>query len=255
MGEALDVQALCVTLGARRVLHDVSLSAPFGAVTAVLGPNGAGKSTLLRAVSGLVTHTGNVTLAGTVLANLPAHERAKLLSFVPQSSLLAAAMPVRDVVMQGRYAHHLGRVRPGSVDLEAVAHAMDATDLSACADRTFTQLSFGEQRRVLIARALATGAPAILLDEPTAALDIAHALKLYALLRGLAAAGRCIVVVLHNLDDVVRYTDRAVLLKAGRVAADGPSRRVIDAPHVREVYDVDLVEAGGLGFRLPETGP
>ncbi len=251
MAEGLIVEQLSVSLGSRRVLHEVSIEAAFGETTAILGPNGAGKSTLLRAVSGLVTHTGRVTLSSTNLTHLMPHERAKLLSFVPQSSLLTAAMPVRDVVMQGRYAHRVDQARRSLDDAAAVRSAMDETDVTQFAFRAFTQLSFGEQRRVLIARALATGARTILLDEPAAALDIAHALSLYALLRRLASQGRCIVVVLHNLDDVRNYTDHAVLLQGGRVTATGRSSDVLSAQRVRDVYGVELIEAGGLAFRLP----
>ncbi len=253
--DALLVTDLSVRLGTRPVLHNVALAAPFGQITAILGPNGAGKSTLLRAISGLVTHSGQVSLSGTALSSLAPHERAKLLSFVPQSTLLSAAMPVRDVVMQGRYAHRAGRARVQSDDERAVALAMDETDVAQFSGRVFTQLSFGEQRRVLLARALATGARTILLDEPTAALDIAHSLSLYALLKTLAAQARCIVVVLHNLDDVRHYTDRAVLLKEGRVTAAGASRDVLNAQRVRDVYGVEIIEAGGLGFRLPQGQP
>jgi len=255
MADALVVEALSVSLGSRAVLHEVRLEAAFGETTAILGPNGAGKSTLLRAISGLVAHTGKVTLSSTPLTHLVPHERAKLLSFVPQSSLLSAAMPVRDVVMQGRYAHRIGQARRNADDKLAVSSAMEETDVAQFADRAFTQLSFGEQRRVLIARALATGARTILLDEPAAALDIAHSLSLYALLQRLAAQGRCIVVVLHDLDDVRQYTDQAVLLQAGRVTASGASREVLNARRVREVYGVELIESGGLAFRLPHQEP
>lgn len=254
MAEALAVENLSVTLGNRKVLSDVSLSAPFGQVTAILGPNGAGKSTLLRAISGLLSHQGKVTLSSTNLTDLLPHERARVLSFVPQSSLLSAAMPVRDVVMQGRYAHRSTGAKKAD-DAREVALAMEETDVTVLADRAFTQLSFGEQRRVLIARALATGARTILLDEPTAALDISHSLSLYALLRTLASQGRCIVVVLHDLDDVRQYTDHAILLKAGNVYAQGPSMEVLNAERVRDVYGVELVPAGGLGFRLPQARP
>ncbi len=255
MADALLVQGLSVKLGSRTVLRDVALEAPFGEITAILGPNGAGKSTLLRAISGLVPHSGRVSLSGTALSSLEPHERAKLLSFVPQSTLLSVAMPVREVVLQGRYAHRSGRARDPAGDAHAVALAMEETDVAQFAERVFTQLSFGEQRRVLLARALATGARTILLDEPTAALDIAHSLRLYALLRSLSTQGRCIVVVLHNLDEVRHYTDHAVLLKQGCVTAAGRSLDILNAPRVREVYGVDIIEGGGLGFRLPEGQP
>ena len=253
MAEVLRVHGLSVSLGKRRVLHDVSVEAPFGEVSAIIGPNGAGKSTLLRAVSGLIAHAGRVDLGHTALAEMDVAERAKLLSFVPQSSQLSAAMAVREVVLQGRYVHRRAFRRARPEDAQAVDEAMRETDVARFSERAFTELSFGEQRRVLIARALATGARTIMLDEPTAALDIEHALRLYRLLRQLAAQGRCIVVVLHDLDHVRSYADRAVLLKEGRVVAAGASRAVLSPAQVRAVYRVDLIEGAGLGFRLPEA--
>jgi iron complex transport system ATP-binding protein len=254
--QAFHTRALSVTLGKRPVLRDLSFSCQFGEVTAVLGPNGAGKSTLLRALSGLLPYEGEITLAGTSLHTLSALERAKRLSLVPQQSLLTAPMPVKQVVAQGRYVHRsaLAALRPD--DQLAIAQAMRATDIASLAQRPFSELSFGEQKRVLIARALATGARALLLDEPTASLDIEHALRLFALLRALASEGHAIVVVMHQLDHALAYSDRALLLRAGSEVAMGDARSVITAKRVRELYGVELVERGGLGFRLPsEVAP
>jgi len=256
MVEAWDlaIEHLTVRRGSRTTLHDVSLGARFGEVLAVLGPNGAGKSTLLSAVSGLVHYDGVVRLGGERLDALNAQERAQRLSFVPQHSRLTAAMPVTEVVRQGRYAHRRALARLSPEDRAIVARAMDEADVLGLAKRPFDELSFGEQKRVLIARALATGARTLLLDEPTASLDIEHALKLFALLRELAAQGRAILVVLHQLDDARSYADRAALLEEGRLIACGPSREIISKERVRALYNVDLVEGGGLGYRLPERG-
>ncbi|HEX4457993.1 MAG TPA: ABC transporter ATP-binding protein, partial [Polyangia bacterium] len=124
-----------------------------------------------------------------------------------------------------------------------------ATDTTRFAERPFTNMSGGERRRVLIARALATGARVLLLDEPSASLDIAQSLALAALLHRLAASGHCILVVLHQLDEARRCADRALLLDAGRTIAYGPTAEVIAQGPVRSVYDVDLIPQGGLGYR------
>ena len=137
----------------------------------------------------------------------------------------------------------------GRADRDAIAHAMATTDVTALAGRAFTELSCGEQQRVLLARALATEATAILLDEPTASLDIAHALELGELLGELAARGQVVVVVLHDLNEARDWTHRALLLDAGRCVAAGPSRAVVAAGPIRDVYGVELHEAAALGFR------
>jgi iron complex transport system ATP-binding protein len=250
-GVALSAREVSVQLGARKVLERVSLDAHYGEVTAILGPNGAGKSTLLRALCGLVPASGQVLLDGTRVAELDPFARAKQVSFVPQHSLLAAAMPVERVVAQGRYAHRRGLTRESEADRQAVRQALAESDVLALAGRPFTELSFGEQKRVLIARALATGARTLLLDEPTASLDVEHALRLFALLRSLSAQGRCIVVVLHHLDEALNFSDRAALVKAGELLAIGATSEIISPERVRALYGVEMIPGGGYGFRLP----
>ena len=207
----------------------------------------------MRAVCGLVDASGDVRLAGRPIKDLDAFERAKQLSFVPQHSLLTVAMPVYEVVAQGRYAHHRGLSRLQRTDHLAIAEALAESDTQELAERLFTELSFGEQKRVLIARALATGSRTLLLDEPTASLDVEHALRLFALLRALTAQGRCILVVLHQLDEALKFSDRAALLKAGELIALGPTRQIISPERVRALYNVEMIDGGGLGFRLPEA--
>jgi iron complex transport system ATP-binding protein len=239
-----------VARGGREVLTDVRFEAPAGAITCVLGPNGAGKSTLLKALAGLLPHRGAVSLDGESVAGWSARERARRIAYVPQRSELTASLEVDTVVSQGRYAHTGGLGRPGAADRRAIAAAMERTDVGELAGRRFDRLSIGERRRVLLARALATEARTILLDEPTEALDVRHALELHSLLRELADDGFCLVAVLHGLDAARRRTDRATLLKAGRVVAEGPSGEVVAPEHVRAVYGVELLEGDALGFRL-----
>jgi iron complex transport system ATP-binding protein len=252
LAEAIELRALSVTLGGRQVLRELSLEVRSGELLAVVGPNGAGKSTLLRAMAGLLRYTGELTIEGQPLATLTARERAQRVSFVPQQSQLGAPLSAREVVALGRYTHRpaLGRLRPE--DERAIDRALHDTDVDQLASRAFDQLSTGEQKRVLIARALATEARVLLLDEPSAALDIEHALQLFALLRVLAERGHAIVLVLHQLEHALAYAQRAALLREGRLLACGLAHEVIDPERVRALYNVELVPAGAPGFRLLE---
>jgi iron complex transport system ATP-binding protein len=250
LADDLEVRGLGVRRASRGVLEGIEMCARAGEITCVLGPNGAGKSTLLRAIVGLLDYSGTVTLGGKDLRHMHARERARLLAYVPQRSVLEAPLSVEAVVAQGRFAHTGGLRAPSEIDRRAVARAMERTDVISIAGRAFDRLSTGERRRVLVARALATEARTILLDEPTAALDVRHALELYAILRELATDGFAIAIVIHALDDARRHTDRAVLLHQGRVVADGPSIEIVSEANVREVYGVELVEDGAAGFVL-----
>lgn len=251
MAGELRAQAVSVRRGSRTVLSAVDFDASAASVTAILGPNGAGKSTLLKALAGVLPFEGRVTLDGEPLGAMPARERAHRISYVPQQTRLTVGLDVAAVVAQGRYAHTGGLARPSNADRAALASAMQRTDVEALATRRFDRLSAGEQRRVLVARALATEARVVLLDEPTAALDVRQALSLHALLRELADDGYTVVVVLHELD-AARSTDRALMLVEGKVEAAGPSADVVSPARIERVYGVTLVEGGALGFRLPE---
>jgi iron complex transport system ATP-binding protein len=157
---------------------------------------------------------------------------------------------VAAVVEQGRYAHRTG-LRPSAGDRDTVVRALEVTETTAFAGRSFTTLSQGEKQRVLLARALATEARVLLLDEPTSALDVGHALKVYALMRRLAGQGYAVLVVLHPLEEAHEWTDEVVLLDRGRVIARGATPAIIREGTIESVYGVKLVPNGALGFRLP----
>jgi iron complex transport system ATP-binding protein len=238
------------------VVDDLSFTAPAGSITVLLGPNGAGKSTALKAVLGLLPlWEGTVRLAGHDGQTLTARERARLCAYVPQHSALEAPLPVREVVAHGRYAHAPGPfARPGPAEHAHIESAMARTDTLALAERPFSGLSYGERRRVLLARALATGASVLLLDEPTAALDVGHALALLDVLREVARAGTAIVVVLHQLQEAAALADQALLLARGRCVRRGPAAEVIAPQPVRDVYGVEMVPAAQFACRLPGKG-
>lgn len=247
-GPAVVARDVHVRRGTRAVLHGVDFEAHRGRILAILGPNGAGKSTLLRALAGLLRYAGSVQLDGREIDTLDARERARHLSFVPQRSQLAAHLPVEAVVAQGRYAHAGPLSHPTAADRGHVRDAMARARVSHLAKRDFARLSYGEQRRVLLARALSTGAEALLLDEPAASLDIAQALELHAELRGLAAQGRCVVIVLHQLDDALRFADDAILLADGKRIAAGPVAEVLSTARIESVYGVTPRPGAGLAF-------
>jgi iron complex transport system ATP-binding protein len=252
MADALAAHDLSVLLDKRRVLHDLTLSVRFGELLAIVGPNGAGKSTLLKALAGLLPYQGRVTLDDQELRTLSASERARRVSFVPAQSLLRAALSVREVVSLGRYVHRPLLAGQRAEDQRAIEAALADTDVAGLAERAFCDLSTGEQKRVLLARALCTEARVLLLDEPTASLDIEHALRLFVLLRELSLRGHAIVLVLHQLEHALAYADRALLLARGSALALGPVREVLTTEHVRSLHGVLMVPDSAPGFALPE---
>jgi iron complex transport system ATP-binding protein len=245
----VEARAVTVRLDGRPIVAGIDLDARAEEILAILGPNGAGKSTLLRALAGLIRAEGDIRIGGHALAAMTLADRARCIGYVPQQSGLDAPLLVREVVGQARYAHTgwLGKV--GAADRQAVDDAMASVDVAHLGDTHFTKISHGERRRVLLARALAGSASVILLDEPTAGLDVAHVLGLFETLRAVAARGRAVVVVLHQLDEARRWADRALLLANGRCLAAGPARDVIAADPVRQAYGVEVIEGGGLGYR------
>jgi iron complex transport system ATP-binding protein len=252
----LEVRELSVDRDGRRILHPFSFEVRPGTVLAILGPNGAGKSTLLKALCGLLPHAGTIQFGGQQLARLDRRERARRIAYVPQHSALEAPLAVREVVAQGRYSHRSGLGRLSAEDEQAIDRALEVTGSAQLGDRPFSRLSYGERRLVLLARALATGAKVMLFDEPTAALDVAHALSLLEMLRRLADHGACVLVVLHHLQEAVSVCNEALLLSEGCCIAQGPTAEVISADPIRRVYDVELVPGAQFGYRrLSGTKP
>ncbi|GAA2476367.1 heme ABC transporter ATP-binding protein [Streptomyces murinus] len=234
-GEVLaETEGLQVRLGAGPVLKGVDVDARAGEVLALVGPNGAGKSTLLGALAGDVPAAGGVVrLHGRPVAGWTAAELALRRAVLPQSAALAFPFSVAEVVRMGRAPH---AASPAEDDL-AVAEAMAATEVTGFAGRPFGALSGGERARVALARVLAQRAPLLLLDEPTAALDLKHQEAVLRLCRERARAGDAVVVVLHDLALAAAYAHRAVVLRGGRVAAAGPPAEVFTEPLLSEVYE------------------
>lgn len=229
----------------RDAVRDVTCQIAGGGVTAILGPNGAGKSTFVRLLIGLATPTsGIVQFRGRSLGSWPRGAIAREIGFVPQGEESVFPMTVREVVAMGRYPH-LGPWRAESEeDWRLVRHALEDVDAFPFADRPFSTLSGGEQQRVRIARALAQHGSAIVLDEPTAGLDVRHEIELFALLRGLASSGRTVVLVTHNLSLASRLADRVLLFSEGELVAHGDAAAVLTGERLTRVYGwpIDVVE-------------
>lgn len=256
MAESLiEARGLQVARSGRSVIEGLDLDAHRGRILSILGPNGAGKSTLLRALAGLLPYTGRIAHAGDEIRDIEPRDRARSIAFVPQRSQLAVDLPVRAVVGHGRYAHRGGLSRLSDTDRSRIDAALDTTRVTHLASRPYARLSYGEQRRVLLARALATGADTLLLDEPTASLDISHALSLHATLRRLSTDGHCIIIVLHQLDDALRFTDEALLLDRGRRVASGAVAEVVCPEHIEPIYGVKLTRGTGIEFHLAPEEP
>ncbi|GAA5148227.1 heme ABC transporter ATP-binding protein [Nocardioides marinquilinus] len=234
-GPALTARGVTVRFGATTVLDGVDLDVRRGEVLALVGPNGAGKSTLLTVLSGDVVPTdGKVEVQGRPLEAWRLADLARERAVLTQSNHLAFPFPVADVVRMGR-APWRGRVEEDADDA-AVAEAMRATDVTALADRPFPVLSGGEKGRTSFARVLAQRTGVLLLDEPTAALDLGHQEHVLGEARRRADAGDAVVVVLHDLGLAAAWADRVVLLHGGRVAAEGPPRDVLTSGLLTEVY-------------------
>jgi ABC-type cobalamin/Fe3+-siderophores transport system ATPase subunit len=252
--QGLSARGVVVQLGGRTILDGVDLEASSGVVTAIVGPNGSGKTTLLRALAGLIPFAGEVRSGAVDLRALPPAERARRVAYLPQNSALSAMLSVRQVVALGLHATRPGSFFRSRSDGDAILRALGRVSLGALSEQPYPNLSGGQKRLVLLARALATGASILLLDEPTASLDVKHSLELFELLASLARDGYTIVVVLHDLDDVQRHAARALLLESGTARASGAPSEAAFARAAEQTYGVALVERDRLGFRLPATG-
>ncbi len=218
-------------------LHGVSMVVPKGAFYAVLGPNGSGKSTLLRALLGMVPSvTGETRVSGRTVSDWNRRALAREVGVVAQAETVAFPLTVRDLVGMGRYPY-LGPLQPETpADREAIQRAMERCDIGELGHRFVSTLSGGELQRARVARALAQEPQVLVLDEPTASLDIRHEMEILELLRSSADGGMTIFLITHHLDLAARFADRVLLLDRGRVAAEGQPRDVLQESTLQHVY-------------------
>jgi iron complex transport system ATP-binding protein len=227
MGALLTAQNLSFAYDGRPVLKEVSLAVEAGGFVGLIGANGSGKTTLLRALLGLLKASGEARLCGDPLWTLNRQEIATRATMVHQDTRVDFAFTSRDIVAMGR-TPYLGRFKPeGPADKEAIARAMRETGTTELAERPVTELSGGERQRVHLARALAQETNAILLDEPTANLDLAHQFEALELVRGFTRVGGAALAAIHDLTLASRFCDRLLLLSEGKIVAAGSPAEVI----------------------------
>jgi ABC-type cobalamin/Fe3+-siderophores transport system ATPase subunit len=253
----LDINSLSVAYGTRLVLHEVSFELPSGCMLAVIGPNGAGKTTLIRALTGiLIPQSGQIQIDGRDINHLTAAERARRIAVVPQARQLPPAFTAWETVLLGRTPHLNWLGQTSRRDEEITRQAMERTHTLELAERPVGELSGGEQQRLLLARALAQAAPILLMDEPTAHLDLKYQYSLLEEVRLLAQKDRLsVLVVLHDLNLVARYADQAALLVDGKLRALGPTTEVLTGDVLSEAYQVPLevlhAGKGGEAYVIP----
>lgn len=231
------VDAVSVDLGGQRVLSEASLGARRGELVGLVGPNGAGKTTLLRTVNGTLSpDAGSVRVDGADVTEMSARERSRRVATVPQDTSVGFSFDVRTIVEMGRHPH---RPRFGSdPDPDAVDRAMERVGVDDLANRPVDAISGGERSRVLLARALAQDPGALVLDEPTASLDINHQVGTLELVRALVDDDRAAVAAIHDLNLAARFCDRIAVLADGRIRASGPPEDVLDRDTLRSTFGV-----------------
>jgi len=249
----LSIRDLEVSLRVRKVLRGVSAVLQPGRITAILGPNGSGKTTLVKSLAGLIEpDAGAVRYGGRFVNRIPVRERAQMIGYLPQDGAVHWNIAVRDLVALGRLPHRSPFAGPSDEDRAAVTMALAATDTLAFADRRIEELSGGERARVLLARVLAGRPQWLLADEPLASLDPVHQIDMLVQLRGLAASGMGVVIVLHDLVQAARAADDALLLNQGKVVAFGPAREALSYQPLREAFGVEvMMMPDGEGRLLP----
>ena len=255
---AIELHRLTVELGGAQVVRGVDAGVAPGEWLALIGPNGAGKTTLLRAIARLVRFSGTILLEGSPLPALRRAELARRVAVVPQEPSTPSWMTVAEYVLLGRTPYLGALAKEGARDRDAAARALARLDLLELAERRLGTLSGGERQRVVVARAVAQEARIVLLDEPTASLDIGHqqqALELLDVLR--AESGLTLVTAMHDLTLAAQYADRMLLLDGGQVVADGAPVDVLTEALVAGHYGaaVDVVSVAGRLAVVPRRTP
>lgn len=218
-------------------VQDVDLELSPGALVGLVGPNGSGKTTLLRALLGtLPLSAGTVTILGRPVGEWRPRDLARQVAVVAQREEALFPLTVEETVALGRYAHLGPLAAPGERDRQVVAEAMARADVAEFAGRRTDTLSGGEWQRVRVARALAQEPRVLVLDEPTASLDVRHEMEVFELVRRLAGEGIATLLITHHLNLAARYADRLLLLRQGRVAAEGPPATVLRPEIVADVF-------------------
>jgi iron complex transport system ATP-binding protein len=252
----LRVADLRVTLGGREIIRRVGFEAGAGELVGLIGPNGSGKTTLLRAFAGLVPSSGTLTLGGRAVARMPRRDLARAVSLMAQHPPTDFTFTAEEVVGLGRLPHLPLLGTAGEHDRDLVRRALARVGAEAFGPRPLRELSGGERRRVMMAQTLAQDAPVMLLDEPTAHLDVSHQYALLSIARELADDGRLVVAALHEIPLAARFCTRLLALQDGRIVADGPPGAVLSPALFADVFGMQAeVRAGPAGPEIRYLQP
>ncbi len=232
----LQVEHLSVARGGVTVLSDLSVSVPQGRLSVLLGPNGVGKSTLFQCIMGSLRHSGRILVDGEAITSWGARRLAQTIAYVPQEHRPTFSFLVRDIVLMGRTPHRGGVFGPGPKDHEVVMKALAELGLLELADRSYLTLSGGQRQLVLIARALSQGARYLLLDEPTASLDLGNQVLVWQTIRRLVDSGRGALVCTHDPNHALWFGDDAVVLEPGGGYDAGPVAEIVTADRASRLY-------------------
>ena len=256
-GPAINARDLCVSLGERDILHNLTFDVGSGRFVGLLGPNGSGKTTLLRTLGGLLPYRGDLSFGGTSLREWKPRNLARRLAFVRQSVALSFDFSVSELILLGRSPHKRWLEDYAESDRERMKEALALTDLVGFESRSVLSLSGGEMQRVFLAQALVQESDVLLLDEPTAHLDVHYQFEFMDLVRDLVAGGRTAIAVFHDLEMAARYADEVLVLRDGVKAATGPPADVLSEDLIARVFRMDArIEAeAGKSVRILYVGP
>ncbi|CAN5593237.1 ABC transporter ATP-binding protein [soil metagenome] len=252
----LEVRDIFVSYGEREALRDVSLHLREGEIIALLGANGAGKTTLIKALNGtLPVSAGEIRLGEKVLTTMSRREIASRVAVVAQENETRFPVSVLEFILSGRFVHGTAFGWETDIDIGFAERALSDCDLAGYETRLMNHLSGGERQRVVLARALAAGAQILLLDEPTANLDLAHQAMMFRLVRKRCADCNCsAIVITHDLNLAAAFADVIILLRDGRIAAKGTPEEVLTPENVKNVFNVDvLLDANPASRKLRVT--
>ncbi|MDN6377154.1 ABC transporter ATP-binding protein, partial [Corynebacterium sp.] len=227
----------------KEIINDLDLQVPVGKVTTVIGPNGCGKSTLLRAMSRLLPpRSGEIHLGTTDIGSMKRKDLSKIIGVLPQSPVAPPGLIVSDLVARGRHPHQSWIRQWSSTDEEEVMAALEMTSVASLADRPVDSLSGGQRQRVWISMVLAQNTDVLFLDEPTTYLDLSHSIELLDLVRRLKKQlDRTVVMVLHDLNLAVRYSDHLVVMREGEVMVTGSPSEIITSEMLKDIFNLNAV--------------